>query len=236
MDVSAVSSAYGGNTMQGLFGLSRPGGGARLASKKFSDIDTDGDGSISQAELEATLGQTTAANDSSSTDSRAAKFFSKLDSDGDGKISSSEWSSFQQNIQQLHGHGHHHHLSGKQLSDVDTDGDGSISKSEFQSLFGQSGPAATTAGNDSTTNLFDKLDTDKDGTISATEWDAFQKSIGQNGGMDGSGNDTPPQGLLNFVTKLYQNADANGDGMLSKDETTSWLQQAANSSSMSLMA
>jgi Ca2+-binding EF-hand superfamily protein len=112
MQVSAVSAGYGyGNamgvsSMQGTKGPPPP----RLAGKQLSDLDTDGDGSISQSELLNFLSPQDAST-SSTAAQRAADLLKKIDTDGDGKISASEWGAFQQKV------GHHHHQHSEQTQD-----------------------------------------------------------------------------------------------------------------------
>ena len=80
-----------------------------LAGKNVTDLDTDGDGSISQAELTSAMEQNAPTGASTAmTDAVAANLFKKIDTNGDGKISTDEWNSFQQQVQAPH-HGHHHH-------------------------------------------------------------------------------------------------------------------------------
>lgn len=82
---------------QGATGASGSGGAQGL----FSQLDTDGDGSVSKTEFESALGQS--GVDTSSADA----LFSKLDQNGDGSVSQSELSSA---AHRGHGHGHGHHM------------------------------------------------------------------------------------------------------------------------------
>lgn len=82
---------------QGANGASGSGGAQGL----FSQLDTDGDGSVSKTEFESALGQS--GVDTSSADA----LFSKLDQNGDGSVSQSELSSA---AHRGHGHGHGHHM------------------------------------------------------------------------------------------------------------------------------
>ena len=69
-------------------------------SQLFSELDTNGDGQISQSEFETALGND--GIDKSSADA----LFAKLDTNGDGSISQSELAS----AQRAAGHHHHHHM------------------------------------------------------------------------------------------------------------------------------
>jgi hypothetical protein len=96
-------------TMNALFAAqsqtSASSASSSLASQLFSLLDTNGDGSISKSELEATLGQNgnTAAADS---------LFAKLDANGDGSVDPSELASALQ-TKGMHHHGHHHSGGGE---------------------------------------------------------------------------------------------------------------------------
>jgi Ca2+-binding EF-hand superfamily protein len=72
----------------------------------FSQLDSNGDGSISQSEFDSMF--------SSADQSQANSVFSALDTNGDGSISQNELASAQQNqqSQQAQGHHHHHHHMG----------------------------------------------------------------------------------------------------------------------------
>ena len=159
MQIGSVGGSYGyGNTMGGLLGCSGMSGQhgpppmAKLANKKLSDIDGNGDGSISESELQQALAGTTSTDGTSTTSSvssdAADKLFKKIDTNGDGKISSDEWTTFQQNLA-THRH-HHHHSQASGAGDnsqdstqslqnavaqlyksADTDGNGQLSQSEL---------------------------------------------------------------------------------------------------------
>jgi hypothetical protein len=98
-------------TMDALFAAqsqtSAASGSSSLASQLFSLLDTNGDGSISKSEFEATLGQNgnTAAADS---------LFAKLDPNGDGSVDPSELANALQ-PNGAKGHHRHHHLGGGEM-------------------------------------------------------------------------------------------------------------------------
>lgn len=159
MSIGSIGGSAGyGNTiadMLRLAGMNNQNSPPSLATKKLADLDTDGDGSISQAEFEKALTGTTgtasdpASDASSSTTALADSLFKKIDANGDGKISTDEWSTFQQKIQ-AGGHHHHHHAHASSSDDdsqsatqtlqnivaqlyksADTNGDGQLSPSEM---------------------------------------------------------------------------------------------------------
>jgi Ca2+-binding EF-hand superfamily protein len=97
----------------------------------------------------------------------------------------------------------------KMLSQIDTNGDGSIDKSEMTTFVQQN----TSSIFD---ELFNNLDTDKDNLISQIESNSGLAKLGQEmknrgAGMPGVSGPPPPE-------KVFDTADTNEDGMVSKDE------------------
>ena len=78
MQVSGISGGYSfaaaGMSGMGMGGMQGPPG----ANTSFSDVDTDGDGSISETELTSLLSQN--GTGKTSSDSRTADLFKKIDS------------------------------------------------------------------------------------------------------------------------------------------------------------
>ncbi len=107
-DAGCGAPSMAPGTMDALFAAqsqtSAASGSSSLASQLFSLLDTNGDGSISKSEFEATLGQNgnTAAADS---------LFDKLDPNGDGSVDPGELANALQ-TKGAKGHHHHHHLGG----------------------------------------------------------------------------------------------------------------------------
>lgn len=156
MQVSAVGNGYGYGLSIGMSGLQSQQGtkGARsLSGKQLADLDTDGDGSISQSEFQSFLtGQT--ATQTTAADQRATDLFKKIDTDGDGKISSTELSAFQQKI------GQHHHRHAEQTQDSQQ----TSSSSKLQDLVNQ---------------VYKSADSNGDGQLSQTELTSWlQQSLG----------------------------------------------------------
>jgi Ca2+-binding EF-hand superfamily protein len=144
----------------------------KFAEALIKSADTDGDGSLSAAELQAALGG------SSTTD--VSTELSKLDTDGDGKLSASELASALQTQQSQHsGHAHHAHrghhgppsaddVASKLLGAADSDGDGALSLDEVERALDDSDSADAGSVQDG----FKKLDTDGDGKLSSSELSA----------------------------------------------------------------
>lgn len=118
--------------------------GAGGAQSLFSTLDSDGDGKISQTELETALGK---ANVSSSS---ADQLFARLDRNGDGSIDQGELTSALKR-----GHGHHHHMNAGGAGDPDGDGDqgGLASLLNSASASGAKTQTATNADGSSTTTI-----------------------------------------------------------------------------------
>ena len=166
-------------------------------AQAFSKIDTDGDGAISQSELE------TAVQNAGGTADEADTVYSALGGSSSTGISED---SFAQAAQAggpppggpppggAHGH-HHHHGSGasasasdtaaQAFSSLDTNQDGSVSPDELAAAFGSSttsGASAATAsnGSDSTsTSLFAAIDGNGDGAVSQNELATYLGNLQQ---------------------------------------------------------
>jgi len=119
-DAGCGAPSMAPGTMNALFAAqsqtSAVSGSSSLASQLFSLLDTNGDGSISKSEFEATLGQNgnTAAADS---------LFDKLDPNGDGSVDPGELASALQ-TKGAKGHHHHHHLGGASSAGAASTGGG----------------------------------------------------------------------------------------------------------------
>ena len=119
-DAGCGAPSMAPGTMDALFAAqsqtSAASGSSSLASQLFSLLDTNGDGSISKSEFEATLGQNgnTAAADS---------LFDKLDPNGDGSVDPGELANALQ-TKGAKGHHHHHHLGGASSAGAASTGGG----------------------------------------------------------------------------------------------------------------
>ena len=150
-------------------------------SQLMAAMDTDGDGEISQTEMESyvqtKLGGTTAQADA---------LFAGLNNGGTGNLTATQ---LQNDLQQANGgvhghHGHHHHhgASADQVGNdlvkaMDSDGDGSVSQSEFETFV--TGLGGTTSQADAD---FASLDPGNTGSVGATAFanavTALQSSAG----------------------------------------------------------
>jgi Ca2+-binding EF-hand superfamily protein len=204
--------------------------------KEFSEVDANSDGSISQDELSAILGQNASGTSPAGAPS-AADIFSKIDTDENSSISSDEWDTFQQNIQQMAPPP----PPNMDFSSVDTDGDGSISKTELSSAMPKKTDSASgkSSDDDKDSTLFSDIDTNGDGKISSAEWAAFQQKMqlmqGVGQSQDAQDGQQAATALKNMISKIYKSADTNGDGQISQAEMTAWL-QGSESTSVSFAA
>lgn len=116
--------------------VAKPGFGGFGPNMQFEDIDTDGNGEISKAEIEAQKAAHFRATDTNGDGklsleemqanaqeraaARAAKMVSRLDADGDGALSESELSQ--------------RGRRGDMFARLDRDDSGGISKEEFEKM------------------------------------------------------------------------------------------------------
>jgi Ca2+-binding EF-hand superfamily protein len=198
------------NVLGVLMGLQQQSGATTAAASSssagsspldqlFNAMDSNGDGTVSQSEMETYLGQQGA------TTGQADAVYASLDQNGSGGISESQMqTALQQNAPVHHGGGHHHHhgVSGSSSSQgadallqaIDTDGNGSVSQDEFASFVTQNGGTTSEANQD-----FAALDTSGTGTLSSADFlsaiQNYQTSL-SNGGSP----------MLNLLDTLAQNA------------------------------
>ncbi|MEI7638783.1 MAG: EF-hand domain-containing protein [Syntrophus sp. (in: bacteria)] len=171
---------------------------AEMRQKMFKSVDTNSDGSIDKTEMSALFQQ----NTSSIVDS----LFTGLDANQDDLISMIESDASLAKLGQSiknSGDG----MAGvsgmpppdKVFDAADTDGDGSVTKEELASVIGEGGAD----------ELFSKIDTDGDSLISRAEDETFRESMA---GASGTQAPPPPP------DKVFDTADTNQDGIVSKEE------------------
>jgi hypothetical protein len=120
----------------------------------FKAIDTNGDGTLAQAELAAAEAKTL-QNRQANVRSKVEGEFTKLDTNKDGMLSKAEFMAVAPKSAGTPGNG------ANLLAQIDKNKDGKVSPDEYRA------PVLA---------RFDRLDTNKDGTISATERQAAQAS------------------------------------------------------------
>lgn len=228
MNVSSTGSMSQAWAMPGMQRGGPPPGAGRMSGSQgtqsmeemFAEIDSDGDGSISQAEFEAFKPE-------ASEDSAASP------SSFDVQRSTSEFA-MQMGPGGPHGAGGPPPGPPPSLSEKDSNEDGSISAEEF-GITGSSDAKAT--------ELFDKIDSDGSGDLSSEEVEAFESlmaeqrphgpggpppaGMGQDGGLgsldsDDDGSVSAEEFGLDSATEsmqqLFEAIDGDEDGSLSSEE------------------
>ena len=139
--------------------------GDRGGRPDFSTMDTDGDGMLSEAELDSlpSRGGRTGAD-------RLAR----LDGDGDGYVSQDE---LEQARQQMGSGKGGKHGGRPNFENFDTDGDGQLSRDEMSNMEGPRGSPPP--------GMFDRMDADGDGYVTQDEMQAMRQQ--HQGGGQGHG-------------------------------------------------
>jgi Ca2+-binding EF-hand superfamily protein len=125
-----------------------PPSASNVAGKLISNLDTNGDGTLSLSEVEKALSNGGAVQTSSAATASLTSAFNKIDTNGDGQISQSELTTALQTLvqdaqSQGGNHHHHHHSSGG--ADQAQAQTGSTNSTAAASTTSTSAAAATTA-------------------------------------------------------------------------------------------
>lgn len=125
---------------------------------KFAKLDADGDGAISQAEIQG---------------HKMAPLFAEIDADGDGKLSKDEFFAAKKARHEgKRNHGDPAERAAKMLAKHDADNDGTLSKAEVE-------------GHRFLGDKFAEVDADADGKLTVAELTAFKaKHQGRKRGGD----------------------------------------------------
>ncbi|HLH98284.1 MAG TPA: EF-hand domain-containing protein [Xanthobacteraceae bacterium] len=179
-----------------------------LAQSLFSQIDTNGDGSISQSELEQ------AVTGAGGTKAAADALYAQLDPNGTGSVSEQQ---FAQGLFQSLPHGHHHHGFGAPPASAnDSSGtvgsDGSSADDALTALFDVDGGGAGNSPTQIAQNIFSSVDTNGDGNITQTELEQAVTAAG---------------GTTAGADALYAQLDPSGTGSVSEQQFVSALQAPA---------
>ncbi len=177
----------------------QPGG--QLAQSLFSQIDSNGDGSISQSELEQ------AVTGVGGTKASADALYAKLDPNGTGSVSEQR---FAQGLSQSMPHRHHHHGGGGGMQSA-TGGSatGGSAADALTSLFDADGGGAGNSPTQIAQNMFSQIDSNGDGSITQSELEqAVTAAGGSTAGADA----------------LYAKLDPNGTGSVSEQQFIGALQ------------
>ncbi|MGN6517330.1 MAG: EF-hand domain-containing protein [Rhizomicrobium sp.] len=174
-----------GDVLNALMALQAQAGGTSQTSgdspvqQLFSAMDSDGDGEVSQSEMESYIEK------QGGTQAQADALFNSLDqgNSSSGGISEGQ---MQSAATQQTSHAHHHHrhhgaegsktgddVANKLLQALDSNDDGSVSEDEFSNFITANGGTAADAQND-----FAELDTSGSGSLTSADfakaWNAYQ--------------------------------------------------------------
>jgi Ca2+-binding EF-hand superfamily protein len=194
-----VQSQMIGYQAQGWPGAQATGGGG-LAQDLFNQIDSNGDGAISQSELEQAVtqaGGTTAAADA---------LYAKLDPNGTGSVSEQQ---FAQSLQQSMPH-HHHHHGGRppDATDANSSSDGGAGDA-LTALFDADNGGADNTPLQIAQNIFSQIDSNGDGAITQSELEQAVTAAG---------------GSTSGADALYAKLDPNNTGSVSAQQFIDTLQ------------
>ena len=228
--ISSVSSAWSSASVQRA---SRP---APTPERLLSKIDADGNGGVSDTELQGLLDDV-AKKSGVSSQTSAADLVKRYDSNGDGNLNADELGKTMQSVlppppstmafAQSRGDSATGQAGDDLFGKVDSDGDGAVSKTELQALLeAMSGGTASQTGV-SSDDVFSQLDADGDGSLTQAEFDAGRPSgaAGEaGGGMQAMGGMPAPPGGPGGAsasadsTTTYDALDTNKDGEVSLTE------------------
>jgi Ca2+-binding EF-hand superfamily protein len=189
-----------GYQAQGWPGASGTQPGGQLAQSLFSQIDSNGDGSITQSELEQ------AVTKAGGTKEAADALYAKLDPKGTGSVSEQQFS--QSLSQAMPHHHHHHHDADATASASDGSSPGSASDA-LTSLFNADGGGAANSPTQIAQNMFTQTDTNGDGVITQSE---LEQSVTAAGGNKAG------------ADALYAKLDPNNTGSVSQQQFMDALQ------------
>jgi Ca2+-binding EF-hand superfamily protein len=183
---------------QGWPGASASAPGGQLAQNLFSQIDSNGDGSISQAELEQ------AVTGAGGTKAAADALYAKLDPNNTGSVSEQQ---FAQALGQAAPHAHHHHHGGGGGGAGGSDGTGATDA--LTQLFNADSGGPGNSPTQIAQNIFSQIDSNGDGSITQSELEQAVTAAGGNtAGADA----------------LFAKLDPNGTGSVSEQQFINTLQ------------
>ena len=189
-----------GYQAQGWPGASGGGQTNTLAQNLFSQIDSNGDGSISKSEMEQAV---TAAG---GTTQAADALYSELDPNNTGSVSEQQ---FAQGLSSSSHHHHHHHGGGGGGGSA-AGSSGSSAADALTSLFNADGDdTAGTSPTQVAQNIFSQIDSNGDGSISQSEVEQAVTSAG---------------GTTQGADALYSQLDPGNTGSVSEQQFLSALQ------------
>jgi len=188
-----------GYQAQGWPGASQPGG--QLAQSLFSQVDGNGDGAISKAELEQ------AVTGAGGTKAGADALYAKLDPKNTGSVSEQQFAKSLFEAMPARTRPHHHHHHGDQGA-TDAASAGSATDA-LTALFNADGGGAGNSPTQIAQNMFSQTDTNGDGAITQSE---LEQAVGAAGGGKAG------------ADALFAKLDPNGTGNVSNQQFMDTLQ------------
>ena len=197
-----------GYQAQGWPGASSAQPGGQLAQNLFSQIDSNGDGSISQSELEQ------AVTNAGGTKAAADAFYAKLDPNGTGSVSEQQFAQGLANLSQsgqtqAAPHAHHHHHGGGGGAAAASATDGSSADDALTSLFNADSGGAGNSPTQIAQNIFSQIDSTGTGAITQSQLEQAVTAAG---------------GSTTGADALYAQLDPNGTGSVTQQQFTDALQ------------
>jgi Ca2+-binding EF-hand superfamily protein len=211
-----------GYQAQGWPGAAGTQPGGQLAQSLFSQIDSNGDGVISQSELEQ------AVTGGGGSKAGADALYAKLDPDGSGAVSGQQ---FAQSLSQAIPHHRHHHHGGGTDGGGATDGSGAADA--LTSLFNADGGGAANSPMQIAQNMFAQADGNGDGAITQSELEqAVSAAGGSKAGADALFAKLDPGGTGSVSQQQFIDAlkPPSASGNTAQDALLALLDQASQSS------
>ena len=165
-------------------------------AKMFARLDTNNDGFVSKAEVDALQAQRTAKVEQRADHFDPVKLFARLDANKDGKITQAEADAARNARAAAKGKAAPAHAGGGLFARLDTNKDGVVTKAEFDATAAQMHTRIEQAGlhrGNRAEHMFDAADLNKDGKVSAAE-------------------------MQQAALQRFDQADVNHDGKLTPDE------------------
>jgi hypothetical protein len=181
-----------------------------MAANLMKKADADGSGTISQAELEKSLTETSGRKDSSS----ATALMKGLDSDSDGSISKQELTDGLQKLSdQFDAQFNASRTSHADGPPPPHGGHGGPSPADGSEKTGSTSATCSDSSTTSSATAYDPADVNQDGSVSAEERLAYQaKEADKDGGVDAAaGKQHGISHILEQLAQMYGSASA-GEG------------------------
>jgi len=206
-DTTTSSSQDFSSNLAGVTAINSDGDTVQLseaalsAAEMFSKMDTDGDGSLSEAEF-------VAARPEDVTEEMASTLYSSLDSDSSGAVTETEYETVLANNASPPPPPSATSTSNttETYEEIDTNQDGIVSATELAAAMGSTSSSSNTSASSSSdeSETFDTLDTNQNGVVSAAELASAR----------------PDDVTEEMARNLFNSLDSDGSGELTQAEYT----------------